>query len=448
LDKTLQRSNWDAAELSEEQLSYAARDSKVLVPLREAMIPKLAELGLFRVAQLEFEAVPAIAAVELAGLFLQRDLWQQQIDHVSKEHEIIARELQEMLAAGAMQTTLFGHTDINLNSHPQIADALKQMGVPIDSATNNTVLLPLKDQFPVVAKLLEYRALDKSLTSYGAAWLDLLNPETLRLYPDFNQIGAPTGRMSCADPNVQQVPTEKQYRQCFRAPAGRKLLICDYSQIELRILAELSMDKGFVDAFRSGADLHRTTAASVFNVAIDSVSKEQRDFAKRLNFGVVYGIGAQRFAFMTGMKLHVAEETLKRYFQTYRKLDEYLRHSSQQAVDNRSTRTLSGRLVQYRFDPADREQVSNVRRRGRNAPIQGTSADILKRALALLHHDLKGTSAQIVNIIHDEIVVEVDEHDAEELSHRVSAKMVQAATEYITAVPVLAEPTISDEWVK
>jgi len=447
LDKSLQRSNWEG-ELSEDQITYAARDSQVLVPLREAMIPRLTELGLIKAAQLEFEAVVALSDIELAGIFLDRELWQQQVNNVSRQHEIIARELQEMLAEGAMQTTLFGHSDINLGSHTQIADALRQMGLPINGATNNTVLLPLKDQFPVVAKLLEYRALDKSLTSYGQAWIDQIHPQSNRIFPDFNQIGAPTGRMSCADPNVQQVPTEKEYRQCFRAPEGRKLLICDYSQIELRILAELSHDRGFVDAFRSGADLHRTTAASVFNVSLDNVSKEQRDFAKRLNFGVVYGIGAARFSFMTGMPLNEAEATLRRYFQTYRQLDEYLREAGQHAVDNHSTRTLSGRLVQYRFDPADREQVSGVRRRGRNAPIQGTSADIIKRSLALLHHELKGTSARIVNVIHDEIVVEVDPDDAEEIGHRVSAKMVQAATEYVKTIPILAEPSIADEWVK
>jgi len=353
-----------------------------------------------------------------------------------------------MFAAGSIQTNLFGQSDINLNSHPQVAEALRNMGVPIDKATRNAVLFPLKDDYPIVAKLLEYRVADKAITSYGKSFLSCIDPETERVYPDFTQIGAPTGRTSCANPNVQQVPTERQYRQCFRAPAGRKLVVCDYSQIELRILAQCSGDEQFVQAFQSGADLHRITASHVFSVAVDDVTKEQRDFAKRLTFGVVYGIGAPRFARMTGMELSLAEKTLARYFQTYRQLDEYLREASNRAVANRSARTMAGRLVRYRFDPSDRQAVSEVRRQGGNAPIQGTSADILKRSLRLVHQALKGTSAQIVNIIHDEIVVECDETETEDVADRVSQQMVKAASQYVTNVPILAEPAIADEWVK
>src|SRR5205085_6819076 len=136
---------------------------------------------------------------------------------------------------------------------------------------------------------------------------------------------------ACTSPNVQQVPHSIEYRRCFRAPEGRKLIISDYSQIELRILADFTGDKGFVDAFNSGADLHRVTAAQVFNVPLEQVTKEQRDFAKRLNFGVVYGIGAQRFSMMTGLPLTEAETIMARYFQTYRALDAWLRAAAQRA---------------------------------------------------------------------------------------------------------------------
>ncbi len=151
---------------------------------------------------------------------------------------------------------------------------------------------------------------------------------------------------------------------------------------------------------------------------------------------------------MTGLDLSEAEALLNKYFATYRQLDEHLRETAQAAVDNRSCRTASGRLVRYKYDPQDRQQVSSVRRQGRNAPIQGTGADILKRSLRLLHDGLRGTSAQIVNIIHDEIVVECDQQDAPTISEIVAAKMTQAATEYIADVPMLAEPAISKEWVK
>jgi DNA polymerase I-like protein with 3'-5' exonuclease and polymerase domains len=301
----------------------------------------------------------------------------------------------------------------------------------------------------VIEKLLEYRTVQKALTSYGQNMIDLINPVTRRLHADFRQIGAPTGRFSCTNPNIQQVPHTVEYRRCFSGyPAGRKLVIADYSQIELRILAEFSGDQGFIDAFNSGADLHRVTASQVFNIGPDQVSKEQRDFAKRLNFGVVYGIGAQRFSLMTGLTLQSAEDVLRRYFSTYRRLDNYLREAANRAVTDRQARTASGRLVRFRYDDQDRQQISMTQRNGKNTPIQGTSADILKRALRLLSDELRNTSAQIVNIIHDEIVVEADEDNAQEIAQKVEHAMCVAGEEYLKTVPVKVETEIADEWVK
>ncbi|MGB9179659.1 MAG: DNA polymerase, partial [Pyrinomonadaceae bacterium] len=222
----------------------------------------------------------------------------------------------------------------------------------------------------------------------------------------------------------------------------------DYSQIELRILADFTGDEGFITAFNSGADLHRVTAAQVFAVPLEGVTKEQRDFAKRLNFGVVYGIGAQRFSTMTGLKLSEAEDILRRYFSTYRQLDAWLRDAANKAVRERSARTASGRLARFRFDPEDRQAVSLAQRNGKNTPVQGSSADILKRALHLLHNKLRGTTACIVNIVHDEIVVEADMDDAQEVSKVVEDAMCAAGEEFVKKVPVKVETEVADEWVK
>jgi DNA polymerase-1 len=286
------------------------------------------------------------------------------------------------------------------------------------------------------------------MTSYGENILEEISPVTGRVHADFRQIGAPTGRFSCSNPNIQQVPHAIEYRRCFRAPEGRKLIIADYSQIELRILADFSGDKGFIEAFRSGADLHRVTAAQVFGVGLDQVSSEQRTFAKRLNFGVVYGIGAQRFAMLTGMSQTEAESVLRRYFATYPQLDQFLRDVANRAVRERSVRTASGRLVKFNFDPADKQAVSGAQRNGKNAPIQGTSADILKRALRLLHDRLRGTGARIVNIVHDEVVVEADAPNAEDTVKIVDEALTAAGEEYVSAVPVKVEVEVADEWVK
>lgn len=450
VDKSERLSNWEF-ELSEAQLEYAARDAAVLIPLREKLIDRIRSLSLVQCAQLEFECVMPVVDLELAGFYMDKHRWLEQLAIVEKRRGEIANELQEMLGEGVAQASLFGppRANINLDSQQQVTEALNRLGIPLPDSTRNWKLQPLAIQYPVVAKLLEYRTMQKALTSYGQNMIEFINPKTGRLHADFRQIGAPTGRFACTNPNIQQVPHAAEYRRCFTGyPDKRRLVIADYSQIELRILAEFSGDDAFINAFNSGADLHRVTAAQVFGVSEDQVSKQQRDFAKRLNFGVVYGIGAQRFSMMTGVGVSDAEDVLKRYFATYKKLDSYLRESANRAVSEKQARTGSGRLVKFNYDPADRQQVSMTQRNGKNAPIQGTSADILKRALRLLSDELRGTSGKIVNIIHDEIVVETDEAEAKEVAARVERAMVAAGEEYVQAVPVKVESQIACEWTK
>lgn len=451
VDKTERLSNWNF-ELSEAQLEYAARDAAILIPLREKLFDRLKSDSLMEVARLEFDCIMVVAEMELTGFYMQKDRWLEQLAIVDKKRNLLAEELQSVLAEESTQGTLFGgpqRDDINLDSHQQLTKALERLGISLPDSTRNWKLQPLAAEYPVIGTLLEYRTVQKALTSYGQNMIDLINPTTHRLHADFRQIGAPTGRFSCTNPNIQQVPHAVEYRRCFSGfPAGRKLIIADYSQIELRILAEFSGDRAFINAFKSGADLHKVTAAEVFGVGVDQVTREQRDFAKRLNFGVVYGIGAQRFSIMTGLGVPEAENVLRRYFATYRGLDTYLHEAADRAVRERQARTGSGRLVRFRYDEQDRQQISMTKRNGKNTPIQGTSADILKRALRLLKDELRDTNAQIVNIIHDEVVVEADADEAQDVAERVERAMRVAGEEYVKTVPVKVETEIADEWVK
>ncbi|MEO6390476.1 MAG: DNA polymerase, partial [Pyrinomonadaceae bacterium] len=447
VDKSEQRSDWGGA-LSDSQLRYAALDASVLLPLRSAQMQRLQSDGLDQCAHLEFDCVLPLTQLELNGFYLDADRWRIQLRWVEKERARIADELQEMLAEGAVQGSLFGRAEINLDSHTQLTEVLVRLGIPMPDSTRNWKLQPLAAEYPVIAKLLEYRTVQKAQSSYGETMLAEINPKTGRIHADFRQIGAPTGRMACNNPNIQQIPHGVEYRRCFRAPEGRKLCIADYSQIELRILAQFSEDRGFLDAFISGADLHRTTAAQVFGVKPDEVTSDQRNFAKRLNFGVVYGIGSQRFAMLTGVANSEAEDLLKKYFNTYRQLDAWLRDASNRAVRDASIRTMSGRLIKFRFDRHDRQAVSGVQRGGKNAPVQGTSADILKRAMRILHDRLRGTSGMIVNVVHDEIVVEVDAGDAEAMAEIMRTAMAEAGQEFVNRVPVNVDVEIADEWVK
>ncbi len=448
LDKSEQVSDWNASELSQSQLMYAARDAQVMLSLHEQMADRLCADGLTRVADLEFDCLMPIAEMELNGIFLDTDRWREQLDKVKAIQAVAANELQELLSAGVAQASLFGRPEINLDSQQQVTDALVNLGVPMPNSTRAWELQPLAEKYPVVGKLLEYRAAQKSMTSFGENTLEFIEPATGRIHADFRQIGAPTGRFSCSNPNLQQIPHEAAYRRCFRAPEGRKLVIADYSQIELRILADFSGDENFIKAFESGRDFHAMTASQVFNTPIDDVTADQRSFAKRLNFGIVYGVGASRFGLMTGLSQSDAEDTMRKYFGTYRKLDEYLRNAGRSVLDDRIARTASGRLLRIRYDENDRASIGSARRYGVNMPIQGTSADILKRCLRLLHDSLRGTSGKLVNIVHDEVMVECDAAESDAIATKLDAAMVDAGRDFVSRVPIKTDVHIADEWSK
>jgi DNA polymerase I len=447
LDKSEQISDW-SVELSQSQIEYAAKDAAIMLPLREKLVEKLKLDELERVAKIEFECVVPIISMELEGIFLDKTLWNEQLTKVKAEHAKFGDELQDMLSAGVAQASLFGRAELNLDSHQQVSDALKNLGVPVPNTTRAWELEPLAADYPVVAKLLEYRSVGKNLTTFGEKMLEFVNAKTHRIHADFRQIGAPTGRFSCSKPNLQQIPHTAEYRRAFRAEKGNKLIIADYSQIELRILAEFSGDENFINAFKSGADFHSITASQVFGVSPENVSAEQRSFAKRLNFGVVYGIGASRFAQMTGVTQTEAENTMRRYFNTYPQLNEYLRNAGQTVVKDKFIRTASNRMIRFRFDESDYKGVASAKRVGMNFPIQGTSADILKRSLRILHDNLQQTTGKLVNIVHDEILVEANENEAESVLQILENAMISAGEEFVKKVPIKVDAKISGGWEK
>lgn len=447
LNKDAQLSNW-AGELSQYQIEYAARDAQVLLPLREALQAKLSELDLLVTAELEFAAVPAIAGMELAGVYLDTDRWRTLLDRMTVERDAVADELQQILGAGASQMNLFGDPEpINLDSPAQVKEALARIGIEVED-TREWTLSKLAKDHAVVAKLLEHRGLSKNLSSFGANILEYINPVTGRLHADFRQLGTPTGRITTSSPSLQQIPHTADYRSCFRAPAGRKLVVADYSQIEMRILADFSSDDVLLKAFDSGADLHRTTASQMFGVPLADVSPRQRESAKGLNYGLAYGMGAEGLAGRIGSTVKEAEGLIERYFNAYSGVARWLHDAGEIAVRERASRTASGRLWKYKLNPTERSEQAALRRVGKNTPIQGTSSDIFKRAMRLLDDSLQGLNAQIVNSIHDELVVECDAAIAEEVKEIVQLEMIAGAKEFLRRVPVEVEAVISDAWLK
>jgi DNA polymerase I-like protein with 3'-5' exonuclease and polymerase domains len=446
IDKAAQSSDWSGP-LTVKQYEYAAKDAALMLPLREKLEKELASLQMLEVAKLEFDCVLAIAAMELAGMYLDADCWRKLVAEVERSYEALSRELRRLLATGVKQPDLFGEPNINLDSPAQIMEALSRMGIRVDG-TRSWQLQPLSKDYPVIAKLLEYRAVQKALSSYGLPLLNHIHPVTGRIHANFHQIGAAGGRMSCSDPNLQQVPNTPEYRACFRAPEGKKLIIADYSQIELRILADWSQDTALLKALISGEDLHKVTASQMFGIPIEEVSKQQRAAAKQLNYGIMYGLGAQGLAARIDCSIQEAEELIRRYFAAYSGVAAWLRDAADRAIRDRRSRTRSGRLIVFDFDPNDRSQVAAASRLGRNAPIQGSSADIIKLALSLIYREIKRFDAKIVNCVHDEIVVEVAADQAVDCAALVERAMVAAAHRFIRSVPATVDVAIKDNWIK
>src|SRR6266404_4615327 len=447
VDKSIQVSDW-SGQLTEEQYEYAAKDAALMLPLYEKLSVGLRELKLEEVATLEFESVLPIAAMELAGMALDADCWRGLVVNLERAHEVLSDELRRELAAGVPQLTLFGEPpNINLDSPTQVTEALGNMGIKIEG-TRSWQLQPLSKEHPAIEKLLEYRSVQKLLSSYGLALLEHINPVTGRIHADFRQMGATGGQMSFSEPNLQQLPNTPEYRSCFRAPASSKLVIEDYSHIELRILADWSQDTALVKALLSGEDLHCVTASQMFGIPLEEVSKEQRSAAKQLNYGIMYGLGAQGLGSRIGCSLEEGEVLLRKYFDAYSGVAAFLRDAADRATTDRESRTRSGRLIYFSFDANDRAQVGATQRLGKNAPIQGSSADIIKRALALLYDALKPIDARIVNCIHDEIVIEVAGAQADECAAILDREMIAAAREFIRSVPVTVDIVVGEAWLK
>ncbi len=445
LSKEAQLSDW-SGELSRAQLDYAARDAAILLPLYEVLRDRLDEMDLLVAADLEFDCIMPVASIELAGVHLDIARWREQIARNREAHERVERELHQDLSAGASQMSLFGAPEpINLDSPAQVREALTRLGIELDD-TREGRLHSLAGQYPVIARLLEHRHLAKCLSSFGENILEFINPVTGRIHPDYRQIGSPTGRLTSSSPSLQQIPHTPEYRSCFSAPAGRKLIIADYSQIEMRILAEFSRDEALLTALDGGADLHRQTAARMFGLQVNQITDRQRESAKGLNYGLIYGMGAEGLAARLDVSVVEARGLIERYFEAYPRVARWLEDAGEEAVQVGRARTASGRLWIFRLDPTDPAQQATLRRLGRNAPIQGTSSDLFKRAITLLDEALGGRDAFIVNSIHDELVVEAAEAVAGDIAPIVSRTMISAAREFLPCVPVEVDLIVADHW--
>ncbi|WP_459041651.1 DNA polymerase I [Stenotrophomonas sp. PSU-St19] len=433
----------------DEASRYAAEDADVTLRLHRALQPQLlAEPALDSVYRdIEMPLVPVLTTIEANGVRVDTDELRRQSQDLSSR----------MLAAQQKATELAGRS-FNLDSPKQLQAVLfEELKLPAvvktpkgQPSTNEEALEAIADQHELPRVILDYRGLAKLRSTYTDKLPEMVNPDTGRVHTSYHQSGAATGRLSSSDPNLQNIPirTEdgRRIRRAFIAPEGFQLLAADYSQIELRIMAHLSEDPGLVRAFEQGADVHRATAAEVFGRTLEEVTPNERRAAKAINFGLMYGMSAFGLARNLGIDRGQAQDYVALYFSRYPGVRDFMERMRQQARDQGYVETLFGRRL-YLNDIHARNQGlrAGAERAAINAPMQGTAADIIKRAMVDVDQWLRdsGAPARMILQVHDELVFETESSFVEELRLQVVERMSQAAK---LRVPLVVDTGIGNNW--
>jgi len=378
---------------------------------------------------------------------------------MSKELDRRLAELEENIFALAGEP-------FNINSTQQLSDVLfKKLKLPHEGlrrtksghySTAADVLDSLRpvDETEIISAIIEYRELGKLKSTYVDALPEMVNPNTGRIHTSFNQTGAVTGRLASSSPNLQNIPIRtqvgQQIRRGFVAREGWVFLAVDYSQVELRVLAHISQDEALLEAFRQDQDIHRTTAAAVYAIPVEEVTYNQRRFAKAVNFGLIYGMGAYRLSRDSELTLAEAEKYIAAYFERFPGIGRYLESTRRQAREKGYVETLLGRR---RYFPIfqikgnrNRQAESRADREAVNHPIQGTAADIIKMAMIRLHKQLTSEyRARLLLQVHDELVLEVPEDELDSVRPLVVETMSSA---YPLDVPLKVEASTGHNWLE
>ncbi len=429
---------------------YAAEDADITLQLHETLWSKLSEITPLRDVYVNIEQplVPVLLGMEETGVLLDRDMLALQSNELANRMVELEKEAHEL-----------GGGPFNLGSPKQLQEILfDRLELPVirktpkgQPSTAEDVLLELAEDYDLPRVIIEYRSVSKLRSTYTDKLPLQIDASTGRVHTSYHQAVAATGRLSSTDPNLQNIPirTEegRRIRQAFVAPDDHVLLAADYSQIELRIMAHLSGDQGLLDAFAAGADVHRATAAEVFEVDdIDNVTANQRRSAKAINFGLMYGMSAFGLGKQLGIPRNEAQEYIDLYFDRYPGVRAYMDNTRESASQQGYVETVFGRrlyLPEINARNAQRRQYAE--RSAINAPMQGTAADIIKRAMIQVHGWLQADDAggRMIMQVHDELVFEVLADKAEAFSRRVTDIMSGAAD---LAVPLKVDVGTGPNW--
>jgi DNA polymerase-1 len=433
----------------EQAAPYAAEDADITLQLHETLWPRLQEtpslVSVFR--DIEMPLVPVLSRMERRGVLLDEKMLNKQSHKFEKR--LLELEKEAHKEAGEA---------FNLGSPKQLQAILfDKLGLPVISktpkgqpSTAESVLQELAHDYALPQLILEHRSLSKLKSTYTDKLPQMIDPHTGRVHTSYHQAVAATGRLSSSDPNLQNIPIRKEegrrIRQAFIAAPKHKMLAADYSQIELRIMAHLSQDEGLLKAFAAGEDIHRATAAEVFGIEPDKVSSDQRRSAKAINFGLIYGMSAFGLARQLDIERGMAQQYIDLYFSRYPGVKAYMDETRERARQQGYVETVFGRrlyLPEIKASNAVRRQYAE--RTAINAPMQGTAADIIKRAMIDLDRAIEKSKLDIHMImqVHDELVFEVAEGIVEQASDIITNSMVSAAE---LAVPLIVDVGIGSNW--
>jgi DNA polymerase-1 len=428
---------------------YAAEDADITLRLHQCMFPQIQQdTALLYVYQdIEMPTREVLFTMERNGVLIDAKVLQQQSHALGQR--LLTLEQEAFALAGQ---------PFNLGSPKQVGEVLFQLlqlpvlkktpkGVP---STDEDVLQQLALDYPLPKKLLEHRSLSKLKSTYTDKLPQMINSKTGRVHTNYSQSVAVTGRLASSEPNLQNIPVRtlegRRVREAFIAPPGSKIVSADYSQIELRIMAHLSQDAGLLKAFAQGEDIHRATAAEIFNISQPAVTNEQRRYAKTINFGLIYGMSVFGLAAQLEIERTAAKVYIDRYFARYPGVAAYMENTRQLARKQGFVATVFGRRLWL----PDINNSNPMRRQGAeraaiNAPMQGTAADLIKLAMIAVQSWLaeKALQSRLIMQVHDELVLEVPEQECQLVQENVPLLMQQVAQ---LSVPLLVEVGIGNNW--
>lgn len=475
IDKTMQKSDWSLPILSPRQLEYAANDVKLLPALRQAQVQELKRTKQIEPARLEFAVLPVVAEMELTGFRLDKDYHRNLIDRLKIERDQKEQELNNFLDSKlnipkTFNYDIFGNSvqvenshTLNIRSSKQLLKAFQNIGIPITTTDANDLEM-FVDKFPEVHHLLDFRNIEKTVSTYGEQLAQHINSATGRIHCNIRQYGADTGRFSISSPSLQNQPSDNWFRECYQPEKGKLFSLLDLSQIEMRIAADVSGDELMLKIFEDDLDIYSMTASKVFDIPYENFNKKNPDFdrlykpkravGKTLMLGILYGLSWKGLINRLALqKIYItekeAQEYVTTYYDTYPQLRDWLYKQENEALTKREVRNFAGYRYKLDYNKDDISQVIAVKNKGRNSPIQGGCCVILKEGMIEIYkkyqdHRLEGCA--LVKTVHDELITEHFPEQSNIVKEIKENAMLKVQKKYLKRVKVLAEVNLCESW--